>query len=92
MQKNLMNFMITKKLISNNRHILLHKGVMAHLIAKKEHSLHCDQILGKKYNRNTILSNKKRTMETLACYRRACSHILDLGNQTPWYLDSVVAT
>lgn len=29
MQKNL------KKLISNNRHILLHEGMMAHLIAKK---------------------------------------------------------
>ena len=31
-------------------------------------------------------------METLACYRRACSHILDIGNQMPWHLDSVVAT
>ena len=29
MQKNF------KKLISNNKHILLHKGMMAHLIAKK---------------------------------------------------------
>lgn len=51
MQKNLMNFMVTKMLISNNIHILLHKGMMAHLIAKKK-NIH--YIVIKFWGRNII--------------------------------------
>ena len=67
MQKNLMNLMVTKKLISNNRHItqsnygLLNNSKDITLWSNSEEEIEVEFL------------TKGKTMGNLACYGRACS-------------------